>query len=166
MKEDPTVIPKDREDVEKMTGIEIRKGKELLFRGGVQYTGYSYWLYNEAGELESLGISVYTSYGVEYDENGNIVDRMEPSAAIIYELLKEPELTHKGEGFAWFGAVFICVLNVLTILFADELFRWNLAFQIRNVENAEPSDWEIAGRYIGWSCMVIMALAIFIMGLQ
>ena len=141
MKEDPTAIPKDREDVEKMTGIEIRKGKELLFRGGVQYTGYSYWLYNEAGELESLGISVYTSYGVEYDENGNIVDRMEPSAATIYELLKEPELTHKGEGFAWFGAVFICVLNVLTILFADELFRWNLAFQIRNVENAEPSDW-------------------------
>lgn len=166
MKEDPTAIPKDREDVEKMTGIEIRKGKELLFRGGVQYTGYSYWLYNEAGELESLGISVYTSYGVEYDENGNIVDRMEPSAATIYELLKEPELTHKGEGFAWFGAVFICVLNVLTILFADELFRWNLAFQIRNVENAEPSDWEIAGRYIGWSGMVIMALAIFIMGLQ
>ena len=48
----------------------------------------------------------------------------------------------------------------------DELFRWNLAFQIRNVENAEPSDWEIAGRYSGWTGMVIMALVIFIMGLQ
>lgn len=48
----------------------------------------------------------------------------------------------------------------------EELFRWNLAFQIRNVENAEPSDCEIAGKYIGWTGMVIMALVIFIMGLQ
>ena len=65
-----------------------------------------------------------------------------------------------------FGAVFICILNAISILFADELFRWNLAFQIRNVDNAEPSDWEIAGRYIGWTVMTIMALVIFITGLQ
>ena len=67
---------------------------------------------------------------------------------------------------AWFGAVFICILNALSIFFADELFRWNLAFQIRNVDHAEPSDWEIAGRYIGWTVMTIMALVIFITGLQ
>ena len=67
---------------------------------------------------------------------------------------------------AWFGGVFICILNAISILFVDELFRWNLAFQIRNVENAEPSDWEIAGRYICWTGMVIMAMVIFIMGLQ
>ena len=47
-----------------------------------------------------------------------------------------------------FVAVFICVLNAVSILFADELFRWNLAFQIRNVDHAEPSDLEIAGRYM------------------
>ena len=52
------------------------------------------------------------------------------------------------------------------MLFADELFRWNLAFQIRNVEKAEPSDWEIAQRYIAWTAMTIMALILFIMGLQ
>ncbi|MBR3601902.1 MAG: hypothetical protein IKL49_06240 [Lachnospiraceae bacterium] len=57
-------------------------------------------------------------------------------------------------------------VNVFTMLFADELFCWNLAFQIRNVENAEPSDWEIAGRYIGWTAMTIVALVLFIMGLQ
>ncbi len=91
---------------------------------------------------------------------------MEPSALNIYELINGPELTHKGEMFAWFGGAFICIINALTILFVDELFRWNLAFQIRNVENVEPSDWEIAGRYIGWTGMVIMALVIFIMGLQ
>lgn len=166
IKEDPTAIPKDKELAQEMTGVEIRNGDELLFRGGVWEEGEFCWLYNEDGTLDSLGFSVYTSNGIEMDENGNVIDRMEPSAADIYELLNEPELTHKGEAFVWFEAVFICILNTLSILFADELFRWNLAFQIRNVDNAEPSDWEIAGRYIGWTIMAIMTLVLFIMGLQ
>ena len=166
MKEDPTAIPKDGELVEEMTGVEIRNGDELLFRGGVWNSGDFYWLYNEDRTLDNLGFAVYSSYGVEYDESGNVIDRMEPSAATIYELLNEPELTHKGEKLAWFGAVFICIINALTMLFVDELFRWNLAFQIRNVEKAEPSDWEIAGRYAGWTVMMIMALVLFIIGLR
>ena len=166
MKEDPTAIPEDEELVGRMSGVEICNGDKLLFRGGVLDVGDSYWLYNEDGTLDNLGFTVYSSYGVEYDENGNVIDRMEPSATNIYELLNGPELTHKGEPLAWFGAVFVCILNVLTILFADELFRWNLAFQIRNVENAEPSDWEITQRYIAWAVMTIIALVLFIMGLQ
>ena len=166
MKEDPTAIPEDEELAEEMTGVEIHNGDELLFRGGVWDSGDFYWLYNEDGTLDNLGFAVYSSYGVEYDESGNVIDRMEPSAATIYELLNEPELIHKGEALAWFGAVFICIINALTMLFVDELFRWNLAFQIRNVENAEPSDWEIAQRYIAWTAMTIMALILFIMGLQ
>ena len=166
MKEDSTAIPKDRELEEEMTGVEIRNGDKLLFRGGVWDAGDFYWLYNEDGTLDSLGFYVYTSNGIELDENGNVIDRMEPSASTIYELMNEPKLTHKGEAMAWFGAVFICILNALTMLFADELFRWNLAFQIRNVENAEPSDWEIAQRYIVWTAMAIMALVLFIIGLQ
>ena len=166
MQEDSTAIPKDKEIAEEMTGVEIRNGDKILFRGGVWDDGTFYWLYNEDGTLDNLGFAVYSSYGVEYDENGNVIDRMEPSAATIYELLNEPELTHKGEAQAWFGAVFACIFNVFTMLFADELFRWNLAFQIRNVEKAEPSDWEITGRYIGWTAMTIVALVLFIMGLQ
>lgn len=91
---------------------------------------------------------------------------MEPSVLTIYELVNGPKLTHKGVIQAWFGGVFICILNALFILFLDELFLWNLAFQIRNIENAEPSDWQILGRYIGWTSMVIMAMLVFIMGLQ
>ena len=166
MKEDSTAIPEDSDIAEQMTGVEIYDEDELLFRGGVWDAGESYWLYNEDGTLEDIGFYVYTTNGVELDENGNVVDRMEPSAADIYELLNALKLTHKGEMIAWSEAVVICIINALTILFVDELFRWNLAFQIRNVENAEPSDWEIAGRYIGWTGMVIMALVIFIMGLQ
>jgi hypothetical protein len=51
-------------------------------------------------------------------------------------------------------------------LFADELFRLELAFKVRNVDKVEPSEWEITGRYIGWLVLPIIALAIYIMGLQ
>ena len=166
LKEDPTAIPKDRELKEQMIGIEISNGDKILFRGGVLDFGDYYYLYNEDGTLDNFGFSYITSDGIERDENGNVIDGMEPSASTIYELLNDPQLTHKGEAIAWFGAVFICILNALSILFADELFRWNLLFQIRNVETAEPSDWEIASRYIGWTVITIMALVLFIMGLQ
>lgn len=165
-KEDSTAIPKDEEMAEYMTGVELRQGEDILFRGGVLEAGDSYWLYNEDGTLDNFGFSYVTGDGIVRDENGDVIDPVKPSASAIFELMSDPELTHKGEWLAWFGAVFICVLNALSILFADELFRWNLALQIRNVDHAEPSDWEIAGRYIGWTVLTVMALVLFIMGLQ
>ncbi len=167
VKEDPTAIPEDNEINRSMTGIEVREGNDILFRGGVIDMGGFYWLQSEDGTSDNMiSISYVTSDGIERDENGDPIDRMKPSVSTIYELINTPELTHKGDRVAWFGAVFICILNALSILFADELFRWNLSFQIRNAERAEPSDWEIAGRYIGWTVMVIVALVIFVMGLH
>ncbi len=170
MKEDATAIPKDKELEELkelMTGLEIYNGESLMFRGGVFDAGDSYWLYNEDGTLDNFGIISYVAGdGIERDENGNVIDRIAPSASTIYELVNNPELTHKGDALAWFGAVFICILNALSILFANELFIWNLLFKVRNVEDVEPSDWEIAGRYIGWTVMTVIALIIFIAGLR
>jgi len=167
VKEDATAVPEDNEMSSSMTGIEILEGNDILFRGGIVDLGDFYWFYREDGTMDSMiGFSYVTSDGVERDENGNPIDRMKPSVSTIYELTQNPEMTHKGVGIGWFGAVLICILNALTILFADEIFRWNLAFQIRNVEYAEPSDWEIAGRYISWTVIAIMAFVVFIKGLQ
>lgn len=166
VKEDPTAIPKDQELNERMTGVEIYNGEKVLFRGGVLDFEDDYLFYNEDGTLETIGFIYVTGSGTEWDEEGNVVDKMEPSASTIYELVNDPELTHKGSVFGWLGAVFICILNVLSILFADELFRWNLLFRIRNVEDAEPSGLEMVGRYLGWTVMTIMAFGIFIVGLQ
>ena len=166
VKEDSTAIPKDSEIKEHMTGMELRQGEDILFRGGVYESGDDYWLYNEDGTLHDIGFSVIAGDGIERDERGNIIDPMKPSASTILKLMNNPELTHKGDWVAWFGAVVICIFNALSLLFADELFRWQLAFQIRDVDRAEPSDWEIAGRYISWAMLTIMALVLFIMGLQ
>lgn len=151
---------------ESMTGVELYQGEEVLFRGGVLKTEDIFWLYHEDGGLENIGISFIDSDGVERDEFGNEIDFVQPSADTILKLMDGPELTHKGEWLVWFGAVCACILNGLSILFADELFRWNLSFQIRNAEHAEPSEMQIAGRYISWTVLTIMALVLFIMGLQ
>ena len=90
---------------------------------------------------------------------------MEPSKLTILKLMNNPDLTHKGDWLLWFFGVVICIVNILTILYADELFRWNLMFQIRNVESAEPSDWEIFTRYIGWATLIIIAVILFYMGI-
>ncbi len=165
-KEDSTAIPKDEEMAEDMIGVELLQGDSILFRGGVLKFADGYLLYNEDGALNNFRITYVTSDGIERDENGNAIDPVEPSVPTILNLMNDPKLTHKGEWFAWFGAVFICVLNALLILFSDELFRWNLKFQIRNADHAEPSDWVIAGRYVSWTFLTIMALILFIMGLQ
>lgn len=164
--EDPTAIPKNEKMAEYMTGVELRQGEDILFRGGVLETGDSYWLCNEDGTSNNFGVSYVTNDGIERDENGKAIDPAEPSAATILHLMNGPALTHKGEWLAWFGAVFICGLNALSILFADELFRWHLAFQIRNADHAEPSDWEMAGRYIGWTVLPVIAFILFMVGLQ
>ena len=166
IQENPTAIPKDEKFEDGIIGIEVFNGDKVLFRGGLVDYGDAYWLYNEDGTLYGFEFSYAPDYGLEVDQDGNEVDKMAPSAYTIYELLNQPKLTHKGDASAWFGAVFVCILNPLSILFADELFRWNLSFQIRNTEDAEPSDWEIAGRYMGWTVLAITALVIFITGLQ
>ena len=145
-REDPTAVPKDADGAENMTGVELRQGEDILFRGGILKIGSSYLLYSEDGSF--------------------VNERVAPSISTILELMNEPALTHKGSWLAWFGAVFICILNAIYMVFADDLFRWSLAFRIRNTEHTEPSDWEIESRYIVWTIMPLFALGIFILGLR
>ena len=166
LKEDSTAIPKDGKMKEYMTGVELHQGEDILFRGGILEVEDSYWLlYNEDGTLHDFGFTYVTSNGIEVDQNGNVVDSMAPSATTIIELINEPRLTHKGDWSAWYGAVLLCIFNAVSILFADELFRWSLAFRIRNAELAEPSEGEIVGRYVVWTLLTVAALLVFVLGL-
>ena len=164
--EDITAIPKDDELSGSMIGIEVREADTILFRGGVIELENYCLFYNEDGTSNNSNLTSYvTADGKEWDENGNPIDKMKPSLSTIYELTQDPKLTHKGTGLVWFMGVFICILNVLSILFADEFFRLKLVFSVQNVENVEPSEWAITARYISWTAMTVIALVIFIMGL-
>lgn len=154
---DSSAAPEGLDTSGNITGLELLRGDEVLFRGAVVDLGDSHLLYNQDGSIAGVQGSYEDSYGGE---------EIEPSVSNVLDLLKGPELTHKGTWIGWAAGVFCCVVTALTILFADELFRFQLIFSIRNVEDAEPSEWEIMGRYITWTVIPIMALVVFIMGLQ
>lgn len=168
-REDSSAIPEDDPFSAHMTGVELKDGDEIIFRGGV----FRLWgsdsismLINEDGTSASFGVTATLSDGTMVDMDGNVVDPMEPSFMTILELMDDPELTKKGEWSAYFACLFLSVVTAASILFADEIFRWNLSFQIRHVDHAEPSEWEIASRYIGWTVMALAVLVLYILGLR
>jgi len=57
-------------------------------------------------------------------------------------------------------------LTVVCMVFADDLFRLKFAFQIQNIEQVEPSELEIAGRYFGWIALTVLVFVINMTGLQ
>lgn len=165
--EDPSAVPKDDENGmnELMTGVELRCGGQVMFRGGVFRNGQELFLYNEDGSWVGFDIYATMSDGTVIDGDGNEVDQMEPSPQAILKLMDGPELTHRGILPAYFGGVLLSLLVGLSILFADELFRWDLRFRIRSPESAEPSDWELFSRKLGWTVAVILIFVLYLIGL-
>lgn len=166
VREDPSAIPEADELSHLMRGIEVKEGGEIIFRGGVHEINGYWMMTNEDGSFAGFDVAAAMSDGTIIGSDGNIVDPLVPSVSEILSLVDGPALTKKGEWGAWFMGIVLSLLVAVSILFADELFRWNLAFQIRNVEDAEPSEWEIATRYIGWGALTLSTLAVYIMGLQ
>lgn len=168
VRKDPSAIPEDFEIADLMTGVEIREGSTIFFRGSVlilEGSNPEMMLFEEDGSFSGVNVTVSAGNGIMYDSEGNVVDQMAPAPKTILRLLNGPELTSKGDWSAWFAGVFISLLNAVLILFADELFRLNLAFRIRNADRAEPSDWEIAERYISWAVLTGVAFVVYATGL-
>lgn len=167
-REDASAIPEREQQAARMTGVELCQGETVLFRGGVLVIDEETWLiYSEDGTWNNgLSISAVTQDGTTLDENGNVIDPVQPSVQTLLQLMKGPTLTHQGTWLAWLGAAFLCLLNALSMLFADELFRFDMIFQVRDPDRAEPSAWQIAGRYISWTLVTVFSLVIFIAGLQ
>lgn len=164
-KKDSTALPADPQS-KALTGVELRCGEEVVFRGGVWKGDDYWWIEHEERDSDLYGTHTVTVNGVTRDTYGNIVDIRKPSVSTILDLMAGPELTHEGNWLIWFFGVLMCVLIGVSILFADELFRMNMAFHINHAELAEPSDWTIACRYFAWTVMPVCAFVVFMLGLQ
>ena len=161
VREDPTAVPDGHPQ---MTGIEILDGQKVYFRGGVT-DEQDFWLISEDGE-QLFSMTYTLSDGTEMDMNGNPIDHMKPTPRQIISLLRGPELTHKGHWEICFLGLVIALITAVSILFADELFYLSICFRVENAEAAEPSDWHIATRSLGWLFLTIMTGVILLMGLQ
>ena len=164
---DPTAVPSEEQSnlAGYMTGVEIRCGEEVFFRGGVFGSGEDLLLFREDGSLENFGIYASMEDGTVVDGDGNPVDTMAPGAGTILRLMAGPELTHKGSWVWYVLGLAVSGVLAVSILFADELFRFGLFFRIRDAGAAEPSDWELMGRVLGWVTLAGMAAVVYIMGL-
>ena len=57
-------------------------------------------------------------------------------------------------------------VTAVSLVFADELFRFGLSFRIRNADMAEPSDWALADRNISWLIATVGIFVVYIIGLR
>ena len=161
---DPSAVPKNHKNASSMTGIEVRWGEKIVFRGGLWVAGKDYWyLYDEDGDKNLGHMSVDIGNRPQYTSNK---ESKEPNIYTIIALTRSPELTHKGSILTLITAFGAFLLNAISILFVDELFRFDLSFQIRDPEDAEPSDFMIMSRYIAWTILTVIPIAILIYGLQ
>ena len=165
LREDSSAIPQDSELRSQMTGIELRCGDEIRFRGGVVIQGATKLFFDESGELYNVSSPAYVTKD-SADGVGTAAASGEPSVGVILDLVRGPSLTHLGDGRFYILGVVFCIAGAVEILFTDELYRFHLSFRVRDPETAEPSDWEIAGRYFAWTVMPIAALVVFCVGLK
>lgn len=173
--EDPTAVPSEEDkpilvtSLSALKGIEVWEGEERLFRGSY-LSSSTFLLFDENGEhFSTFSIS---SNGMELKEvspgsyvYGPATDAA-PSIRTIVQLVVNPDVVQRGHFGIYLLGVLFCVLNAVSILYADKLFRWDLRFRIADPESAEPSDWELFSRWIGWIMITICALAVFILGLN
>ena len=169
---DPTAVP-DEEDIplnltstKSLVGVEVWEGETRLFRGSYHHAGSLFYLIDTDGERFYGDEKVQHIVETGYSTTITYVPSNIPGPYTILKVALAPDVVQRGSfGLFFLGALF-CVLCAFSILYADALFRWNLRFRIREPEDAEPSDWELFSRWIGWIVITIAALVFFIMGLN
>ena len=154
--EDSTAIPQTEEtarfDQDFFTGVEIRKGDEVWFRGA--YSPYSSsWLLDEEGN--NLAISI--SFGTESS-------KPEPAPGGILYIAREPESERRGRlADSALGAL-LGIACVLLVLFEEQLYRWQMSFRMRRPEQAEPTEWESLSHWVSWIMLTSVAVLLYAMG--
>lgn len=163
--EDPTAIPREYAGYEDFTGVELWDGTERIFRGYVFLGTDGPVYFTEEGTGPAVTIT-YTSDGVEYDSDGNVVDPMEPGVYTLLELLYAPTFVHRGNWGLYLLGVVISVAAAVSMLYARELFYWNLSFSIENAREARPTELLLMQWKIGWVVLCALTLFVYIVGLQ
>lgn len=159
--EDPTAVPETElfsVNRDFLTGIEVqhKTSGEVLFRGGylsAELDLNAFFLYDEDGQL----VSTLSS---------NLSATTEPHPREIIKIALDPDPMTRGHVYGLLLGALFNLATVLMILYADELFRFDLRRRIENAEDAEPSDWELTSRWITWFVFTGCALVLYIIGLN
>ena len=122
-------------------------------------------LYQENGEpLWSLQINAVMNDGTVLGEDGREIspeEQHEPSLTALARVALDPELVHRGSILLYLLITLLALLNVFQICFPGFFFRLSLLGHVRNIDDAEPSDWYIAMERIGWLVLAGMCLFLY-----
>ena len=147
-------------NTQSLVGVELWEGETRLFQGAYQNSGTTFYLVDADGEM-LFSDGMFLSLGT-----GSTAAGKAPGPYTILKLAIAPDVVRRGSfGIFLLGAL-VCVLCAVFILYADALFRFHLSFRIQYPDDAEPSDWELFSRWIGWIALTIAALFAFILGLN
>lgn len=61
--------------------------------------------------------------------------------------------------------ILLCIINAVSVLYADELFRWKLRGRMAEPEKAIPSKTELGSRWVGWFICTGVSILLFVLGL-
>ena len=156
---DPSAIPKGPAEMnpfgwEGCTGVEIKKDGETWFRGAYGPDALL-GLFDEDGTNRSFGaIGFTTSSSVP-----------EPDPGDILAFACGPSASPRGEVVLLLLGLLVGAACALSLLFEDQLFRWNLSFRVQAPYDAEPSEWELFGRWVGWIALTGLELFCYLVGI-
>lgn len=103
-----------------LTGVEVREGDEILFRGGWWYrSGFTWLVWEDGREWDTFAVTV-SAGGQTYDLSEEAAEDPDaPAVSFLLELVLEPELTHRGVWNLYFLGLFCSALGAAAIWFAD-----------------------------------------------
>ena len=146
-------------------GLEIRQGDEVVFRGGYcPERALSLW--DGDGEpVWDMSFSVESSGGeATLYVDGREVTREEqyaPALSVLAAVALGPELTHRGSVGLYLAVTLLALVNILQICFPGFFFRLSLWGHVRNIDDAEPSDWYILLERIEWLILTLTCLVLY-----
>ena len=80
-----------------------------------------------------------------------------PSPGDILSFANGPKIHRRGNGLFLLLGLFSNAVCALSLLFEDQLFRWQLSFRVADPGSAEPSEWEMFNRWAGWITLTAVA---------
>ena len=167
---DPAAFPETlgEHDGKYNIGLEISQGGAVLFRGGY-CPGDTLSLWDESGEpLWDIRVSASMSDGTVIGEDGRVIsseEQHEPGLGALARIVLAPELTHRGNVWLYLAVTLLAVFNCFQICFPHLFFRLSLWSRVRNIDDAEPSDWYIAMENIEWAVLAIVCLLLYYMAM-
>ena len=150
-----------------MTGLEIRQGDQVLFRGGYLKDSFQI-LYQENGEPLWDTRIPYSGAGGEtvIGEAGQVnIREKQPSLTALARAALDPELVRRGSVGIYLGVTLLALLNAVQICFPGFFFRLSLWGHVRNVDDAEPSEFYIAVEHAEWVLLALLVPVLYWYGL-